>query len=230
MPSFLFLLFLAALVVGAVYAFAYADTRTLVRWSRHIGVGLLLVAAAGLALAGRWSLAVPLGIIALSMLMRGSLHGLGPATKSPGQSSRVRARFLEMTLDHDSGEMRGEVVRGSQAGARLEELGEEQLKALLREVSGDPESTALLEAWLERYQPSWQKWGAREERRDEPAGGGPMTLEEAREILGVAAGADARQIRAAHRRLMKNVHPDQGGSNYLAAKLNEARDLLLKRV
>jgi DnaJ-domain-containing protein 1 len=135
-----------------------------------------------------------------------------------------------MTLDHDSGEMSGEVVQGNHAGARLDDLDDEQLKALLREVSGDAESAALLEAWLERYRPDWPQWGERGEGREEPAASGPMSVEEAREILGVDSMADARQIRAAHRRLMKNVHPDQGGSTYLAAKLNEARDLLLKGV
>lgn len=230
MPGFFLLLFFLVLLVIGAYAFAYTNTQTLIRWSRHIGIGLMLLVAVGLALLGRWSLAVPLAIVAVSMLMRGALPGMGSSRKTAGQSSRVRARFLEMTLDHDSGEMSGDVVQGSQAGARLGDLDNEQLKGLLAEVSGDPESSALLEAWLDRYRPEWQQWAERGERQEEAGAGAPMTVEEAREILGVGAAADARQIRTAHRRLMKNVHPDQGGSNYLAAKLNEARDLLLKRV
>lgn len=230
MPGFFLLIFFLALLAIGAYAFAYADTKNLIRWSRHIGIALMLLAAAGLALLGRWSLATPLAIVAISMLMRGSMPGFGSARKSAGQSSRVRARYLKMTLDHDSGEMNGEVVQGSQAGSDLAALNDEQLKALLREVSGDPESMALLEAWLERYRPDWRQWGGHEARGEgEGVASGPMTMEEAREILGVGEGADARQIRAAHRRLMKNVHPDQGGSTYLASKLNEARDLLLKR-
>jgi hypothetical protein len=65
----------------------------------------------------------------------------------------------------------------------------------------------------------------------EPArAGGPMTVEEAYAVLGLRPGATASEIKAAHHALMQKIHPDHGGTSYLAAKLNEARDLLLERI
>jgi DnaJ-domain-containing protein 1 len=80
---------------------------------------------------------------------------------------------------------------------------------------------ALLEAWLDRTDPAW-----REEPPPAPAAG-PMTRAEALAVLGLAEGASEADIRAAHRRLMQSAHPDRGGSDWLAARINEARAVLL---
>jgi hypothetical protein len=55
-----------------------------------------------------------------------------------------------------------------------------------------------------------------------------MGLAEAYEVLGLKPGATAEDVRAAHRKLIQALHPDQGGTDYLAAKINRARDMLLK--
>jgi DnaJ-domain-containing protein 1 len=136
-----------------------------------------------------------------------------------------------MSLDHDSGTMTGTVLRGQFAGMRLEELGRADLLALLRECrAADEESARLIEAYLDRADPDWHEdfAGARSEYRAAP-GGPDVTVEEAYAILGLAPGADAAAIRAAHRRLMKQLHPDHGGTDYLATKINRARDVLLHR-
>ena len=125
-----------------------------------------------------------------------------------------------MTLDHDTGEMDGEVLQGAFAGARLSDLGQAQLQRLVAELDGlgDEDSLSLLLAYLDRR---------RGPEPDTPPPAGPaMTEAEAYRILGLAPGASVGEVRAAYRRLMKRVHPDLGGSSALAAMINAAKELL----
>jgi hypothetical protein len=152
----------------------------------------------------------------------------GGAQRSPGKTSRVRSEFLDMVLDHDSGELRGQIVAGPHAGRFLGEFDLSQLTAM---ISGfDTESVSLLESYLDRRFPAWrqdaQGNAAGGQRR--PAPSGKMTDEEAYQILGLQPGAGRDEIGRAHRALMKKLHPDQGGSTYLAARVNEAKDTLLR--
>ncbi len=143
---------------------------------------------------------------------------------SPGQASDVETSHLAMGLDHDSGRMFGRVKAGRFAGRELADLDLPLLLDLLADLAAaDPEGMPLLEAWLDRAHPEW-----RDAAPPPPRGsGGKMTRAEALEVLGLAEGADEAAIRAAHRRLMRAAHPDQGGSDWLASRLNEARDVLL---
>ncbi len=155
--------------------------------------------------------------------------GQGPA----GDASTVETAMLAMRLDHASGQMSGRVRQGGMAGRELAELSLPELLALLAECrAADPDSVPLLEAWMDRAAPDWRAAGAAHEETAggdgaRPSGGGPMTRAEALSVLGLAEGADAAAIRAAHRRLMGAAHPDRGGSDWLAARINQARDLLL---
>ncbi len=140
-------------------------------------------------------------------------------------ASQVETRFLRMHLDHESGDMDGEILEGNHAGKRLSNLSQGELAELLRAYrESDRESAALLEAYLTRTYEE-DDWEADPEAGS--ASAGPMTTDEAREILGVTADASAQDIITAHRRLMQKMHPDRGGSNYLAAKINQAKDVLL---
>ena len=149
-----------------------------------------------------------------------------------GQNSRVETAFLRMTLDHDTGDLNGEVIQGAFSGSKLLDLSLDQLLELLDQLrAGDAQSAALLEAYLDRTQDaSWRKHD--ETTTDETvhtAASGPMNRQEAAEILGVSADAPHKVIIQAHRRLIQRLHSDRGGSDYLAAMINKAKDVLLAK-
>ncbi len=149
---------------------------------------------------------------------------------APGQTSDVETRFLRMTLDHDSGNMTGEVVEGGYAGRTLASLNLDELVDLLKicRVEDQP-SAQVLEAYLNRTHPDWRPSTQEEDPGGTDAGpnAGPMTRAQALEVLGLEEGAGVEDIKAAHHRLISGLHPDHGGSTYLAAQINRAKDVLL---
>lgn len=148
---------------------------------------------------------------------------------APGRRSSVRTAALEMELDHDSGALEGIVLTGKHEGRQLAGLTLDELLDLGREFAGDGESVQLLETYLDSRFPVWRehaKADAGGRQAGAPASGA-MTKQEAYEILGLEAGASAADIRKAHRRLMQRLHPDLGGTSFLAARINEAKEILL---
>ncbi|MDX1712058.1 MAG: DnaJ domain-containing protein [Rhodovibrionaceae bacterium] len=180
----------------------------------------------------------------LPMLIRRWKAASGP---SAGQASTVETQYFRMTLDHDTGEMDGVVREGPQRGEKLSELDLETLIELWREARAEDErSASVLEAYLDRTHEGWREAagapGAGESAGEGSgegartgagagAGGaaaaGPMTKEQAREILGVSAAASREEILGAYRKLMQKLHPDHGGSNFLAAQINQAKRVLI---
>jgi hypothetical protein len=219
------------LLLWALNSFAWANPRQLAPLVRRGGGIGALAGAVFLAARGQIGLALPLGFAGLSLL--GWLP-FGPAgfskrvNKSAGQTSHVRSAVIEMELDHDTGNMRGRILSGRYEGVTLDALDVPTLAALAGEI--DEESRALLIAYLDRRSPRW-----REDTNADAAAGQSasrstkMTEEEAYQILGLQPGANAQEIGRAHRLLMKKLHPDQGGSTFLAARVNEAKDILLRR-
>jgi DnaJ domain len=233
MGYFLGGLFVFGFLVLLGRLFVATDPHTLVRLIRY-GVGIVLIGIGGvMTLSGRWGLGLPLvagGLSALSLGRIGPID-LGGDARTPGTGSRVRSRYVRMQLDHDTGAISGEVTSGQFSGRSLDTLDRGELLSLREEVRADGESLALVDAYLDRRMPGW-----RDDVEGSTAGAagggsesGPMTEQQAYEILGLASGAGPAEIRTAHRRLMKKVHPDQGGSTFLAAKINEAKDLLLRK-
>ena len=218
--------------------FRAANPAVLARAIRLGGGVVALAVAAFTGIKGELAVAIPLGIFGAGLLgwaplttsgfpNIGGLFG-GGATRTPGQTSQVRSPFLDMQLDHDSGQLRGRIVAGAHAGHDLDEFALADLLAMVPEF--DAESVALLESYLDRRFPAWrqnaQADAAGRQRRATPSG--KMTTEEAYQILGLQPGAGRDEISRAHKALMKKLHPDQGGSTYLAARVNEAKDTLLR--
>jgi hypothetical protein len=211
-----------------VYLFVNADPAKLVRGLKWTGIGVAAVIFLYLLLSERFQFIwLPLAMaVPYLRRFRSLFGGLG---SGGGKTSAVATPYLRMSLDHDTGAMTGTVLSGQFAGMRLDELSRRDLLDLLRECrAADEEGGRLVEAYLDRFHPDW---------RDDFAGGrgaprsagGDMTVEEAYDILGLDPGADAAAIKAAHHRLMMQLHPDHGGTDYLATKINRARDVLLKR-
>ncbi len=236
----LFICLLGAAIL-LVYAAGSMPPSSLAKIVRYVGSGILGLVALFLLVTGRLGFAIPTGLAALA-LFRGNLGGLasfarhipGVGQPSSGQTSDIETAWLEMWLNHDSGQMGGRVRQGRFSGADLQHLTLDDLLQLRSELVTDEESLRLLDSYLERVhgadfardQSGENTEGAGQGSAGRPEASG-MTREEALEVLGLSPGASVEDIKQAHRDLMQKVHPDRGGSSYLAAKLNQAKDLLL---
>lgn len=219
----------AVLVVVLLLAvgFVRADAATVARTIGLVGPGLLGLAGIGLFVIGRVGLAGAAFSGAAAWYLSGQRRRA--ARPSPGKRSTVRTAALEMELDHDSGALAGLVLAGRFEGRQLAGLSRDDLVALHAELSGETDSLQLLEAYLDGRFPGWRDGmnahvGGGQRRAP---GTGAMTEQEAYQVLGLEAGASAAEIRKAHRRLMQRLHPDLGGTSFLAARINEAKDVLL---
>ena len=249
------LIILLAVAIGVLYFLHWLRNTPPEKVSRLLkktalwgGIGVLMI----LAVSGRlhWlfaalGAAVPVLLRGMSLLrnavlLRQLLASLGLAGGAPAagaggrrQNSSIRTRFFEMVLDHATGAMDGTVLEGPRQGTRLSEL---PLDALLELYDvcrrEDGQSAAVLEAYLDRSYADWREQAGVGDADQEPGraapGAGEMTREEAYAVLGLHAGASTQEIRDAHRQLMQKLHPDRGGSTYLASKINQAKDLLLE--
>lgn len=221
-------------VYAALRWFVNANPAAMAAGSRFSMFLAGLAIAGILIMTGRVGFGLPLAVVLLYLYGKGVFRlPARPAPRKSGQraKSMVRSAALEMELDHATGKMTGRVLAGSFEGRDLDTLDAPALGRLAGEIASDPESRALLEAYLDRRMPRWRehvKADAAAGHRG-PPNAGAMSEEEAYQILGLQKGAGEPEIRAAHRRLMKKVHPDYGGSTFLAARINQAKDRLLSK-
>ena len=237
---------LAALIFLFLWWFLRTPPERVARGLRRAVLLLVVVSVILLAATGRlhWMFAVIGALAPLTMrilkilqaiplpILQRLLSGLQQTRAKAGgrgQRSQVETRFLRVTLDHDSGEMNGEVMEGPFRGQTLAGMSLGDLLNLLDECRADTQSATVLEAYLERMHPDWRDVADSRAGYEHRTAGDTddMTEQEAREILGVGADATRDDIVAAHRRLMQKVHPDHGGSDYLAAQINRAKAVLL---
>jgi hypothetical protein len=214
-------------LAGLFAAFMRLDAARLATALRLAGPAVLGLAGLASLLAGRAALGGML--VSAAIAWYGAGRARQAARKTPGKRSTVRTAALEMELDHDSGSLEGLVLAGRHEQRSLDSMSLDDLLQLHSELGADAESRQLLETYLDGRFPVWRRDtqpNDRDGQRVAP-GSGPMTKEEAYKVLGLEAGATAADIRKAHRRLMQRLHPDLGGSSFLAARINEAKDVLL---
>jgi hypothetical protein len=231
--------FIVAVLVRSLWIRAGLNVRQTLT---TLGVAFVLIVIAGLTVTGRlnWIVAALAAAIPLfrrlgtllrwapwlavlfPRLRRTANGGSTPQSNSDAGSTTTESGFFRMTLHHASGHMDGEIKQGIWKGRFLSELAVPQLVGLLGEIQ-DYDSQRLLETYLDHHHPEWRRAG-----QDAAAGRQNMTRSEALSALGLADNATRDEVVAAHRRLIQRMHPDRGGTTYLAALLNRAKDTLIK--
>lgn len=241
------LILLPLLVLMGLYVFVNVKPSTLARAIRTFMTTFAALAGTGLLLTGRFGLALMTFIAAVMAIraLKGNMPGggatggfghhtgSGPVGGGPaGKTSDIATDMLAMQLDHRTGDLDGEVLKGPYAGRSLASLGLQDLLSLLIDCQrDDPRAVPLLETYLDRQHPDWRTQASADgdQGQDQRATGGVMDVATACAILNISPEAGADEIKAAHRLLMNKLHPDHGGSSYLAAQLNQAKDVLLSR-
>ncbi len=208
--------------------FLKTPARDLVRQIYLLGGAGLMLVGAGLLFLRQFAIALPVALAGLMLFRRNRALRMSGGT---GQTSNVRSAGVEMNLDHDTGEMDGTVLAGRHEGRHLSALSLSELQEVAADMRGDAESLRLLESYLDRAHPGWRDDVHADETQRQSAAARPssMSTKEAYQILGLEPGASDTEVRDAHRRLIKQVHPDRGGSAALAAKINEAKDRIIGR-
>ena len=237
MPILLALVGVAGVAL-AIFWFLRSNPSSLARSSRVVLAVLLTVAVGGLLVLGMRLLPSLLpelmGLVGVAVtaliarwLRRQATSGPsagGFGTPGTGQRTEATTAFLRAWIDHGSGDVGGTVTAGRFAGRSLDALADAELLALYEECRADPDSRRVLEPYLDRrLGAAWRADSA----PPPPGRRGDMSREEALSVLGLSEGATAEEVRAAHRRLIRRVHPDVGGSADLAARINRAKDVLL---
>ncbi len=231
-----------ALLAGFLLAgrwFATADPKTLVKLLRWLLFGTIVAVLLFFIITGRlgWALMALPALLPWFLRLRSAARMAKNFSRMASQgggggggTSDVVTEYLRMSLDHESGAMTGEVTKGTYAGRRIETLSLDELVELLKACwTEDKPSAQVLEAYLDRVHGGWRRRaGAAGGGGGESAfGEGAMSREEAYRVLGLESGASKNEIKEAHHRLIAGLHPDRGGSDYLAAKINQAKDVLL---
>ena len=213
--------------------YSTADTKTLLRVLKWALLGVIFSVVLFFLVSGRlaWAFAAVPALLPWIFRLRSVARAAkiftrmrrAGATGTVG-SSDLETQYLRMTLDHETGIMSGEVIAGPYSGRWLDDMNVAEIVSLWQQCSrDDPESARVVETYLDRSYPDWQN------TRDNHGASSSNVMDRAQalQILGLNEGATAANIKDAHRRLISGIHPDHGGSDYLAAQINQAKDILL---
>jgi len=231
------LLIALAIIFGVYHAIRFAgraQPKVLVRAVKLAG-GVAACGVAGLLfLRGHSEIAIAL--IGLGAWIAG--YGVAPQWLQRfkgGKPGAQRSAMIEIEIDQSSGAMQGVVLAGKYEGRQLGELTPAECNALYQEVfAADQSGARLLEIYFDRRFPGWRQTSESDANAGRSHAAhhrvtGAMTEDEAYEVLGLGKGATRDEITSAHRTLMKKLHPDHGGTTALAARVNEAKEILMRR-
>jgi hypothetical protein len=197
--------------------------------ARTMGGFALIGTAISLIMTGKILFGLPMGLVGLWLLGYLKIPGF---KNFSAQGTGQRSAMLDIAIDPASGRIGGTIIAGTFAGRALDSLTKHECLILLRELqAADQTGLRLFAVYLDGRFPGWREdlQGGPDAGTGRQARPGVMPDKEAYQILGLAPGAGEPAIRDAHRRLMLKLHPDVGGSDTLAALVNEAKDVLLRR-
>jgi len=235
LPRIIIALLILCGLLYAIYRFKRLDAEGRRNWSKKIIIVSAVAVVLGLAATGRlhWLAAAAGALLALLPRAIRLVMGLWPALSpyfkryQQNKQSSMTARFLSLQINMLSGDLQGDVLEGSHKGEKLQSMTIDQLCELLQECQQqDSQSAALLMAYMQRMHPDWKPDADKTSYNS--ADTSAMTEQQARDILGVSESATKSEIIKAHKRLMQKMHPDRGGSDYLAVQINKAKEVLLK--
>jgi len=227
-------LFLALLVLmGVMWFMSWYGKANSAQRNKSIKTGLLYIVAGALLLlvvTGRIpiifaaiSAAVP--ILHRLLAYRGLIGTVGRFAGQKFGPTRFTTQWLVVEYDMATRTLDASITKGQFEGKKLSQLSESELSSLLEELKDDFQSRAAVNAFV------MARNGGRYEQNKQPPPNvnGKMTLSQAYEILDISPDATDDEVKQAHKRLMQKLHPDRGGSSYLAAQINSAKDTLLNR-
>jgi len=240
-PAFILGISLLAGFLLAGRWYATADTKTLLTALKWALLGTVLAVVVFFVISGRiaWAFATLPALLPWFYRIRAVARAAktfsrmrqayGSGGSAAGETSDLETRFLRMQLDHGTGNMSGVVIAGPFEGQKLDGMSVSDLVQLWTFCDAeDAESARVVAAYLDRAHPDWRDHGGAGGEDEAPrAASGIMDRAEALQVLGLADGATRDDIKDAHRRLIAGMHPDHGGSDYLAAQINQAKDVLL---
>lgn len=237
MPTMIAGLFALYLLLAAIKQFAKLSPADAAKIVRKGGFAIGVIGVLLLVLRGGAGIFGALASAALGAATKGGFNPLNSAFQAAGMGakkrlvSKARSATIEMRLDLDSGVVKGTVLGGPYGGKELDELARPDCLRLYELCQrDDPEGATLLETYFDRRFAGWREADeGQSQARGSARSSSAMSRDEAYEILGLPKGASAEEIIRSHRGLMKKLHPDHGGSTALAARVNQAKDVLLSR-